>query len=119
MVFIFYNSEKKEAHIIKLSIKNISKDYGSKLLSNFSVLMALQFMFLAALMVMQLIRHESMRQSIMHYMIPLICVTVPYLLVLASLTILFDVVAFLKGAFGNQSIFTATRIQPCTVVSVV
>ncbi len=78
--------------------------YG-KFLSNFSILMLLQLMFLMALMVMQLIRLESMRLSMIHYMMPLICVTVPYLLVLASLTILFDVVPCLKGALGNTIIF--------------
>lgn len=78
--------------------------YG-KLITNFSVLMALQLIFLAALMVMQLIQRESTSLSIMQYVQPLMFVTVPYLLVLAALTVLFDIVPFLKGVFGNIVIF--------------
>jgi len=78
--------------------------YG-KLITNFSVLMVLQLICVAALIVMQLIQRESTSLSIMHYVQPLIFVTVPYLLVLAALTILFDVVPFLKGVFGNIVIF--------------
>lgn len=78
--------------------------YG-KLITNFSILMVLQLVFTAAIMVMQVILHESRDFSIMDYVLPLIFVTAPYLLVLASLTILFDVVPFLKNTFGNIAIF--------------
>lgn len=78
--------------------------YG-KLITNFSILMVLQLVFIVAIMVMQLIQHESMDFSLNHYIQPLVYVTAPYLLVLASLTILFDVVSFLKDTFGNMMIF--------------
>lgn len=76
-----------------------------KLITNFSILMVLQLIFLVAIMMMQLIQHESTVFSILDYILPLVYVTIPYLLVLASLTILFDVVPFLKGVFGNTVIF--------------
>lgn len=78
--------------------------YG-KLITNFSVLMTLQLIFMVALVVMQLILRESTNLFIMQYAQPLLFVTVPYLLVLASLTVLFDVVPFLKGVMGNIIIF--------------
>lgn len=78
--------------------------YG-KLITNFSVLMTLQLIFMAALIMMQLIQRESTSILMMQYIQPLLFVTVPYLFVLASLTILFDVVPFLKGVFGNIVIF--------------
>ncbi len=99
------DKELKVGQMIAASPVSKTRYIYGKFISNFSVLMALQFMFLAALMVMQLIRHESMSLSIIHYVMPMIYVTVPYLLVLAALTILFDVVPVLKGAFGNTIIF--------------
>jgi hypothetical protein len=78
--------------------------YG-KMIANFSVLMVLQLIFLAALMVMQLFQRESMSLSVIKYIQPLIFITIPYLLVLAALTVLLDVVPFLKGVFGNIVIF--------------
>ena len=78
--------------------------YG-KLITNFSILMVLQLVFTAAIMVTQVILHESRDFSITDYILPLIFVAAPYLLVLASLTILFDVIPFLKNTFGNIVIF--------------
>lgn len=76
-----------------------------KILSNFIILCFLEVLFLVSFMVMQVIRGEALHISLMDYLQPFLFVTVPYLLVLASLTVLFDVVSFLKGAFGNVLIF--------------
>jgi hypothetical protein len=85
-------------------ISKVRYIYG-KLIANFSVIMVLQIIFLAALMVMQLFQGESIKLTVTQYIQPLIFITIPYLLVLAALTILFDVVPFLKNAFGNMAIF--------------
>lgn len=77
----------------------------SKFFSNFVVLSVLELLFLASLMVMQMIRGESRFLSVLDYLQPFLFVTVPYLFLLAAFTILFDVIGCLKGAFGNVLIF--------------
>ncbi len=99
------DKERKVGHMIAASPISKTRYIYGKFLSNFSVLMTLQLMFLAALMVMQLVRQESISLSLKHYIMPMIYVTVPYILVLSALTILFDVVPLLKGACGNTIIF--------------
>lgn len=99
------DSELKIGQMIAASpVSNLSYIYG-KFLANFSVLIVLQLFFIAALMLMQLFQGESMAVNVMRYVQPFIFITVPYLLMLAALTVLFDVVPFLKGVFGNISIF--------------
>ncbi len=69
------------------------------------VLTLLQALFLASLVIMQLIRGENYSFSILAYLYPFILVTFPALCIAAALAVLFDVVPFLKGAFGNILIF--------------
>lgn len=76
-----------------------------KILSNFIVLCLLELLFLASFLVMQIIRGESLDISLLDYLQPFVVVTVPYLLVLAALSVLFDVVSGLTGAFGNVLLF--------------
>ncbi len=78
---------------------------AGKVLSNFIVLCLLELLFLASFLVMQIIRGEALYISLFDYLQPFLVVTVPYLLVLAALTVLFDVFPGLMGAFGNVLIF--------------
>jgi hypothetical protein len=82
-------------------IKHLFLKAGTNLL----VLVILQALFLVSLAVMQLIRGENFSISILAYLSPFVLVTFPALCVAAALAVLFDVVPFLKGAFGNILIF--------------
>lgn len=76
-----------------------------KAISNFCILFILEVIFFLAIIVMQMVRVESLEFSILDYLMPLLFVVIPYTVVLAALTILFDVVAPLKETFGNILIF--------------
>lgn len=76
-----------------------------KALANFIVLATLVLIFLTALIGMQLVRHENMHISLLQFIQPFLFLTVPYLFVLAALTVLFDVLPGIKGVFGNIVIF--------------
>lgn len=76
-----------------------------KTLANFLVLATLVLIFLTALIGMQLVRHENMQISLLQFVQPFLFLTVPYLFVLAALTVLFDVFPGIKGVFGNVVIF--------------
>lgn len=78
---------------------------GEKFLCNFAVLFFFAFIFVVAVLFMQLFRQEWMAVEPMKYLFPLLLVTVPYLIFLAALTVLMDVVPFLKGVFGNIIVF--------------
>lgn len=81
------------------------KYIGTKTISNFVVLLSLQLIFLLSFVAMQFIRGESYLLDISGYLLPFICLTVPALLIDAVLTIVFDVIPFLRGVFGNVVIF--------------
>jgi hypothetical protein len=76
-----------------------------KALANFMILTTLVLIFLIALIGMQLVRHENMHISLLQFIQPFLLQTVPYLIVLAALTILFDILPGIKRAFGNIVIF--------------
>ncbi len=76
-----------------------------KAFSNFIVLATLVLIFLIALIGMQLVRHENLQISLLQFVQPFLFLTVPYLFVLAALTVLFDVFPGIKGVFGNILIF--------------
>ncbi len=80
---------------------------GGKFLCNFAVLLSSALIFMVAVIFMQLLRQESMAVQLNAYFSPLIMITVPYLAVLASLTVLMDVVHCLKGVLGNIVVFVA------------
>ncbi|WP_035178466.1 hypothetical protein [Alkalihalobacterium bogoriense] len=77
----------------------------SKGLSNFIVLLVIELIMIFAFMTMQLIRGESYQLQIADYFLPFLFIVLPSLFVLASLTILFDVVPGLKGVIGNIVFF--------------
>lgn len=78
---------------------------SGKALSNFVILTVMELVFIVAMTTMQFIRGESMTLNIIGYLSPFFVITVPYLAVLAALTVFFDVIPFLKGVFGNIVIF--------------
>jgi len=78
----------------------------NKFLANFCVLLSFSLLFLIAIVGMQLLRGESMSIQLMSYFLPLLFLTIPYLLVLAALTIVFDIVPGLKGMGGNLILFS-------------
>ncbi len=78
---------------------------GSKFLSNFAVLLSSALLFTLAVIFMQIFRHESLSIELLHYAASFVFITVPHLLVLAALTVLFDVIPALKGVFGNIILF--------------
>ena len=95
-----------------IASKSISKQryVFSKVISNFLVLILMESVFLISIMVIQFIRGEDMYFSLMGYIWPLLEITLPFLLVLASLTVLFDTIPFLRGIIGNIVFFTLWNI---------
>ena len=77
----------------------------TKVMANFLILSFLNILFIITLVILQLIQHEVLSIELTKYVIPFVVVSVPYLLVLASLTVLFDVIDFLKSTLGNVMIF--------------
>lgn len=73
----------------------------SKTISHFVVLLSLSLLFSIALIGMQFIRQESSVFVIWDYIEPMLVLNVPYLVVLAALTVFFDTVPGIKGIFGN------------------
>lgn len=69
------------------------------------VLMFLQIIFLSSFAIMQLIRGEDININLVQYLLPFVFISLPVLIVVAALTVLFDVIPFLRGAFGNILIF--------------
>lgn len=91
--------------IIAYSPINKTKYILSKCLSNFIILFILNFTFLISLMIMQLIRGEDTTIIFSNYFTPFVLITLPSILTLSSLTIIFDVLKFLRNAIGNILIF--------------
>lgn len=78
---------------------------AGKAVANCGVLMVMELIFIAAFIAMQFIRGESAQLNLWGYLNPFLQVTLPYIILLSSLTVLFDVVPFLKGVFGNIMAF--------------
>ena len=72
-----------------------------KALANMIVLLTIQLLFIASFIVLQFLRGESYSLNLFDYIIPFFIISIPNLLVLASLTIVFDAVPFLRGVIGN------------------
>ena len=58
-----------------------------------------------AFIVMQYIRREEMQLVLSDYLLPYVWIVLPSLSVLAALTILFDIIPFMKGVIGNIVFF--------------
>ncbi|WP_339159275.1 hypothetical protein MKX50_09300 [Paenibacillus sp. FSL W8-0186] len=88
----------------------------SKAISNYVVLLVIELLLFLAFMGMQLIRGEDYYIHIADYLQPFAFIVMPSLLVLAALTVLFDVMPGLKGVVGNI-IFFALWVC-CSIVSI-
>ncbi|OEH94413.1 hypothetical protein [Bacillus solimangrovi] len=78
---------------------------SGKAISNFLVLVVIESIMMIAFIIMQLIRGESYQLQLWDYFAPFLFIAIPSLLVLASLTVLFDVLPVLKGVIGNIVFF--------------
>lgn len=73
----------------------------AKVVTNLLTLILIHLALIPLFIVMQLLRGESSQIQLLDYMIPFLLITVPSFTVLATLTVLFDIVPGLKGAVGN------------------
>ena len=72
-----------------------------KTLSNFVYLTVMVTMIAMAGIIMQLIRGETMRIDLWRFIAPLLLSTVPMMLVISALAVLFESIPWLRGGFGN------------------
>lgn len=101
-------SEDKRLNIGSMIASTPISKFGyimGKTLASFAVLVMLVFLFLIALIGMQLVRQEAMQIRLVPYVQPFLFLTAPYLFVLAAFTVLFDVLRGVKGTIGNIVIF--------------
>jgi hypothetical protein len=73
----------------------------TKVLTNMAVLLMLQLLFVVSFIALQFLRVESHSFYLLDYFIPFFIVSIPNLLVLSTITVLFDVIFFLRGIIGN------------------
>ena len=78
---------------------------STKVMSNFIILLIISTSLLLSFMFMQIIRAEDTQIIWEDYLMPYICITIPSLFLLASFTIVFDVIKWLKGTIGNIIFF--------------
>ncbi|MGE7603371.1 hypothetical protein ACQKL5_12920 [Peribacillus sp. NPDC097675] len=78
---------------------------SSKVLSHFLLLLVIESITVVAFMAMQLLRGEEYHIQVWGYFAPFLFIALPSLLVLAALTIFFDVAPGLKGVVGNILFF--------------
>ncbi|MEK6453026.1 hypothetical protein [Caldifermentibacillus hisashii] len=78
----------------------------SKMISNFLTLTVMAGVLEFAFIVMQYIRREEMQLVLSDYLLPYVWIVLPSLSVLAALTILFDIIPFMKGVIGNIVFFS-------------
>lgn len=95
----------KVGQIIAATPISNTRYISSKALSNFLVLLVIELMMILAFIAMQFVRGESTQLQVGDYFLPFLFIAVPSLLVLSSLTVLFDVVPGLKGVIGNMIFF--------------
>ncbi|NOH03380.1 MAG: hypothetical protein HND47_16160 [Chloroflexi bacterium] len=72
-----------------------------KTLSNFACLTIMVAVIAVAGIIMQLIRGEDLHIKLWHYLIPILLSTLPMMLVISALAVLFESIPFLRGGFGN------------------
>lgn len=74
---------------------------AGKMLSNLAYLAVMVAVIGVAGMLMQLIRGESMTVDLWHFIAPLLLSTLPMMLVISALAVLFESISWLRGGFGN------------------
>ncbi|MEI3611422.1 hypothetical protein [Pseudogracilibacillus sp. SO30301A] len=78
----------------------------SKMISNFLTLAVMAGVLELAFIAMQYIRWEETQFVLSDYLLPYVWIVLPSLCVLATLTILFDIIPFMKGVIGNIVFFS-------------
>jgi hypothetical protein len=87
-----------------------------KWISNFAVLMAMVVILMIIGLVIQLISGESTRVDLGIYLAPFIYIAMPLMALVAAVAVLFEVIPFLAGGFGNILYFFAfVMIIPLTM----
>lgn len=76
-----------------------------KAISNFAVLAVMVAVMGVAAIVMQFVRGEDLNLHLGQLMMPLIFISLPVMLVVAALAILFEAIPWLRGGFGNVVYF--------------
>lgn len=74
---------------------------AGKTLSNFVYLSVMVAVIALAGLIMQLIRGETMRIEPWRYLAPLVLSTLPTMLLISALAVLFETIPWLRGGFGN------------------
>jgi ABC-type transport system involved in multi-copper enzyme maturation permease subunit len=72
-----------------------------KWISNLAVLMAMVVILMIAGLVIQLLSGESTRIDLAVYLAPFVFIVMPLMALVAALAVLFEVIPFLAGGFGN------------------
>ena len=101
-------SEDREQGVGSLLVSSPMSDFQyllSKMMSNFLTLAVMAGVLELAFIAMQYIRREETQFVLSDYLSPYVWIVLPSLSVLAALTILFDVIPFLKGVIGNIVFF--------------
>lgn len=88
---------------------------AGKFLSNLAVLLTIGALSLVAAMVMQELRGESRHIDVLAYALPYLGYTLPLSALVSALAIAFDVVAFLRGAFGSVVYFLVVWTNMATL----
>ena len=87
-----------------------------KWISNFAVLMAMVVILMIIGLIIQLISGESSRFDLGVYLAPFIYIVMPFMALVAAVAVLFEVIPFLSGGFGNVVYFFAfVMIIPLTM----
>ncbi|MDQ1143867.1 hypothetical protein QE429_000694 [Bacillus sp. SORGH_AS 510] len=95
----------KVTHLIHTTQFKKLKYLFSHFVANFFVLNIIAITLIISFIIMQEVRGEDRFIHLADYIVPYLLVVLPSISFLSSLTILFDVVAFLKGTFGNIMYF--------------
>jgi ABC-type transport system involved in multi-copper enzyme maturation permease subunit len=87
-----------------------------KWISNFAVLMAMVLILMIIGLIIQLISGESSQLDLGAYLAPFIYIVTPLMALVAAVAVLFEVIPFLSGGFGNLLYFFAfVMIIPLTM----
>jgi ABC-type transport system involved in multi-copper enzyme maturation permease subunit len=87
-----------------------------KWISNFAVLMAMVVILMIIGLIIQLISGESSRLDLGVYLGPFLYIVTPFMALVAAVAVLFEVIPFLSGGFGNILYFFAfVMIIPLTM----
>jgi hypothetical protein len=87
-----------------------------KWISNFAVLMSMVLILMIIGLIIQLINGESTRLDLGVYLAPFIYIVMPLMALVAAVAVLFEVIPFLSGGFGNILYFFAfVMIIPLTM----